>query len=576
MLSSPTPLTVAYPACLPPFLPTATPSIPKRILARALRLFSSDGLVCGVVGSGSNGLESPTPVPMPPTGQQASTVVSSQGDTIELVIHSPLKAAQLPRRRSLGWKGIGFGSGNIDDSDTQRYSDLTPAALGGGEKSRRRKKKAVPTTTTAPTATTKTTPPIAPSFSDDDDDAMSLVSVSELLRDTQIPPPRLTAALLDSREDAFSRTGSGESSAGRLADAFSEKWGAWVGEAHDNDSDEDFVAQSHRRLHSEHNQDGGNTGVGGRCARDFDNEALRLSPYDHQAYNPTPSSLTSGRYLATYPFSSTFSSLVTVNEDWIPDGRLSLSSGVTPAADLVALPWAENSSPHDSDTTRREKLRLVQGQPEALSVRSTDASAMTAGFSAGDGKSKDVWAVAKGPMDPISASNPLTERPPTWSYSSDRGYFDKRGKKNSGTMPSTAPRYSQGGPCKRDNETVQTSNADNFLPQPHMPAPLFNSIVQKRNTRGTMRAIATISDTGLTNRTKPGNYRGGRGSVLIKPFALRPSRRNGGIAGGNNRSGALGKTESREDTEAMLLEKKARTAWPTFEKSAKGLKEVDL
>ncbi|CAM9534693.1 unnamed protein product, partial [Laminaria digitata] len=129
----------------------------------------------------------------------------------------------------------------------------------------------------------------------DDGDALSVLSAVDLLEDPMGPSssssPRLTASLLDGHRISFthgSAGGSGGSgvgggvggvgggvgsSSGRLADAFSERWGAWVRDAPDSSGGGT----------SEQDRDQRVPALGGRRARDFDDEALLLSPYDPNA-----------------------------------------------------------------------------------------------------------------------------------------------------------------------------------------------------------------------------------------------------------------------------------------------------
>ena len=214
--------------------------------------------------------DSPTPVPMPPTGAGSNTVVSNQGDTIELVIHSPHKGTANHLRPS-GWLGgsdVGDSGGRGDGSSDRgdfgvRHDDpLPPLSLKHGEEdgSKRGHRHQATTATSTPSSI-------------DYDDVLSILSASELVVDdlvTEAPGPSCN-------------TNIERASSGRLADAFSDKWGAWVQEARSSDNEPARSGESELK----HERNGGSKNTsekegtcGDRSAPGFHHEALLQNPFE--------------------------------------------------------------------------------------------------------------------------------------------------------------------------------------------------------------------------------------------------------------------------------------------------------
>ncbi|CAN0406041.1 unnamed protein product, partial [Pylaiella littoralis] len=232
--------------------------------------------------------DSPTPVPMPPTGADSNAVVSNQGDTIELVIHSPHKSL-LHHRRPSGWFGSfarggddGGGDGDGDRGDhggrpeSQLFSTTGEAEdVDEGRQERGQRRHVMNTTE-------------SPSSSGDYDDALSILSASELTNAHDLETA-VMAAGAPPAETGVANNGGAPS--GRLADAFSEKWGAWV---RDTDSSDDGSAggegtgrrgYGHGRPSLADNGRAGSAartdgGASGHSAGEFDHEALLLNPFD--------------------------------------------------------------------------------------------------------------------------------------------------------------------------------------------------------------------------------------------------------------------------------------------------------
>ena len=214
--------------------------------------------------------DSPTPVPMPPSGPESNTVVSNQGDTIELVIHSPHKGS-LGHRQPPGWlgsgSGRGSGSGSGNNGGENHNRPLPPLSLRDGAKHEEEGSERRQQGMSAGSS----------SSSGDYDDALSILSASELVAAADLAVATSQEA---SQPDAEAAANEGAPS-GRLADAFSDKWGAWVQDARSSDDGSaDGGDDGHRSRGGARSTGGDALGRdGGRSARAFDHEALLLSPY---------------------------------------------------------------------------------------------------------------------------------------------------------------------------------------------------------------------------------------------------------------------------------------------------------
>eukprot|EP00903_Cladosiphon_okamuranus_P018675 g17189.t1 len=222
-------------------------------------------------------LDSPTPVPMPPSGPESNTVVSNQGDTIELVIHSPHKGS-LGHRQPPGWLGSGSGGGGGGGGNHRHPLPPFSQTDGEGDGGPRRRLKGMTAGST--------------SSSDDYDDVLSILSASELVAADDL---HLPASAVDVHAECESATANEGALSGRLVNAFADKWEAWVQEARSSDDGSADGRVSRRR--GRHTRGGvrsaraaafgkeggggggGGSSGGGRNARDFDHEALVLSPY---------------------------------------------------------------------------------------------------------------------------------------------------------------------------------------------------------------------------------------------------------------------------------------------------------
>lgn len=163
---------------------------------------------------------------MPSMGLSANTVVSSKGDTIELVVHSPTKVARpFGFSSSIDLNGIDNGGGGLIQEGGRAGS--------------------------------------MPVDSRASSDAGSLAELSALLAS-----PARSDLGLGPAESVPGSVGDATGGGGRLAHAFSERWGAWGSDA----KSEATVGCTGPRV--------GVTTVGGHRARYFDHEALLLSPYD--------------------------------------------------------------------------------------------------------------------------------------------------------------------------------------------------------------------------------------------------------------------------------------------------------
>lgn len=262
------PFISTFPPPPPPPLPAELSPVP-RIIDRVLHPISSYRHHQVPV---SVPPDSPTPVPMPPSGPESNTIVSNQGDTIELVIHSPHKGS-LSHRQPLGWLGSAGGGNDSDGGGNDRgdhHGPMPQSSLRGGQGAEEKASR-LPQEGIADGSA---------SSSNDYDDALSILSASELVA-TDDPTAATSTNPLQTNAGA---------SSGRLADAFSEKWGAWVQDVRSSDdrSAEEGEGFGHRGRgvtsaggcsFGEEDGRGGGGGNGGRTARKFDHEALLLSPY---------------------------------------------------------------------------------------------------------------------------------------------------------------------------------------------------------------------------------------------------------------------------------------------------------
>ena len=242
----------------------------------------------------------------------------------------------------------------------------------------------------------------------DDGDALSVLSAVDLLEDPMASPsPRLTASLLDGHRishahgsGAGSGAGGGSgggvgggSSNGRLADAFSERWGAWVRDTSDSSNGTSEQDRDDHRPPT----------LGGRRARDFDDEALLLSPYDPIAGTPTAAAAAAAAAataaaeaeaavsaaatppltpaVGDIPLSSCSSTLATNDDDYWTTGGRSISrfnADISPAS--TAAGWHEDADPSDRDDGGRSlpEQRRSEGSRSCPLASSAADSAGTA------------------------------------------------------------------------------------------------------------------------------------------------------------------------------------------------------
>lgn len=232
--------------------------------------------------------DSPTPVPMPPTGADSNAVVSNQGDTIELVIHSPHKGP-LHHRRPSGWFAsfTGGGGGDGDEGDRGDHRRRPEAQLFSitGEEDEQVIDEKVQQQKVIKTAA-------SPSSSDGYDDALSILSASELVNADDLGAIVMAAGAPAAGAGVANNEGTPR---GRLADAFSEKWGGWLKGANSSDDGSAEGGETGRRDDASGRPSPGDDGTAkttthcrletdgracGRSAREFDDEALLLSPFD--------------------------------------------------------------------------------------------------------------------------------------------------------------------------------------------------------------------------------------------------------------------------------------------------------
>lgn len=241
---------------------------------------------------------------MPLTGLDSNAVVSSEGDIIELVIHSPHKSVLHHRRPSEWFFGGGSGSGSGGGDRAENPQSVSLRDGGGGERKHERVRRQ-----------RMLTPTSIPS-SNDDEDVLSILSASELIAAEDSAPSQgaITAAAPPPTTDQGPVSSCRGTSYGRLADAFSEKWGAWVHDSNSSDSNDDTCAKGERIGHggvnsvqqsSTRDSDGGRRDAvggaqgrsigdgsynpsGGRSAREFDREALLQSPYESRSTIESP------------------------------------------------------------------------------------------------------------------------------------------------------------------------------------------------------------------------------------------------------------------------------------------------
>ncbi|CBN75743.1 hypothetical protein Esi_0167_0069 [Ectocarpus siliculosus] len=208
----------------------------------------------------------------PGAWERVSAGTRSEGDTIELVIHSPHKRALRPHRPS-GWFGSGGSSGgNSGGGGSDHRQSMPQFCLRDGQDGGNDRGLSSPST-------------------NDYEDALSILSASELVT----PDAEVPAAIAPAVASAGSANTEGARS-GRLADAFSEKWGSWVQDVNSSDSNDDGSGEGRRddgrdgsgyRLAFQDNGEekstaaggsGGGGGGGCRSAREFDNEVLSPVP----------------------------------------------------------------------------------------------------------------------------------------------------------------------------------------------------------------------------------------------------------------------------------------------------------
>lgn len=233
-----------------------------------------EGVGCGSLG------DAPTPVPLPPTGSRSNSVVSNRGDTIELVVHSPIKGTPPPasgRQLTSAWDkndAVGADAGRDEDLagagrrhgcgkpgkadiDVMLYSSMNGNSKGPVKEQTRTRDECAsllrnegsevePVAASpmagenrirAETGTSSSSPAVgdAPLSSADEEDVVSIRSVSDLhigVEESKNMPKGQGII-----------TGGGGSGGGmggcigdiqsptssRLAHAFPQKWGAWAG-----------------------------------------------------------------------------------------------------------------------------------------------------------------------------------------------------------------------------------------------------------------------------------------------------------------------------------------------------------
>lgn len=273
--------------------------------------------------------DSPTPVPMPPTGTRSNTVVSSLGDTIELVVHSPTKVPlQQYGGPSSAWTGHEVEAGDENPAERRHRRQDTYSPIS-----------------------TSDAPPCR-----QDDDALSVLSLSELLSCEPSPSPalHLTAALLEGRQDSVSQNDGGKQANGRHADAFSERWGSWLGSASSDNYDDTTERRHRQQLRDvEYGGDTGEVaGSVGRRAREFDNEALLLSPYDP---HPTTTATAAVRQIQDVPLLSPCSSISSAqsadDDDWT-DNKMSANYNAAVSMASTTVTWNEATSPDETDASQ--------------------------------------------------------------------------------------------------------------------------------------------------------------------------------------------------------------------------------
>lgn len=523
-----------------------------------------------MVDSSSDTLpDSPTPVPLPPTGPCSNAVVSSKGDTIELVVHSPTKIALQPGRLPSEWEVAIGGRGNADLGDHATLLSLTD----GNER------RADTTTAMA----TSPTPPIAPP-STDDDDVLSVLSASDLMTDPSPSSLRLTAPLLNNPRDSSRYTDSGESKGSRLADAFSERWGAWLGDASDNNDETTGQDNQGQSLHL-----GGSRGqtarTGGRRAREFDNEALLLSPYNpHSSITVRPANST-GADTPRSSCPSPTSTQAVDDKDWLLGNEASLKHGVSTAPTTVA--WTKNP---DIIHGEGAGLACLERQPSnAPIVCGATAAAKTSGHGGCNQQNDDGVGAVVDPATTRTSERPRWDRYASSDYGDTSGSSyptlgDARSDGEAGTAPSTASSRH-----RRDRRRWLSAStdsvADNDGEESQATTEAFVAVnARQRDARRTKGACSTTHEPEPTHRAETQGYQEEHDSVSPKRFARPSARGSDGGARGNNRSragrglnsGDEIKADSTEDRVAAILRREKSTARWSAPQPGGEFKEIDL
>ena len=284
---------------------------------------------------------SPTPVPVPSNGAHFNTTISSKGDTIEFVVQSPnmiAKSREQRPRRSLAWEWIVGRNGITEGGKQHRELSLarTPSfawSSGGGV------------------------------------DGHGHVSTAPSLGDSQggkqRPLPSLGPTLTQS-----SNVNRGEPSSGQLAQAFSKKWGSWLGDLSLGDS-ENTTGHEKRQRHPISKIGGGshdttttNITKLGETARgrlsDFDDETLSLSNQPRASTSPAGSTAVEENVPLSSDSSSSCTLLTDRDEEWTGDSTSTEYDNVVCAAYTVAR--KEASPPRDATGVPFKLTRQVRGK----------------------------------------------------------------------------------------------------------------------------------------------------------------------------------------------------------------------
>lgn len=507
---------------------------------------------------------------MPPTGRCANTVVSNQGDIIELVVHSPIKVAQ---GRSLPW-GFG-GSDNTVSEDGPGLSSLTGGRRGGdrrgdGQEEALRRRATTPDPSFVDLDTS----------ADDDDDVYSLVApsaVSSVEPSAPTGPPsslRLTAALLEDRNSGAVSgggvgIGNGGETNGRLADAFNERWGAWAGDF----SDDQGLPLS---------LGGGSTADGRRARRDFDREALLLNPYDHQAFTSPPVAV-EGEATAPRSRSSSSSTTQTGHEDdWMlttDDGHTSPRYGTVASAASTAAAWTDHAAPStDSDTAGRAP---PDRSPSKRNSSSSSRAAGTIPPAKSEHKARR------------TGTGVLAAADPTRSPSKARSKRHHASSNPSGASLASSPRPRSSRPLRRKKTDTKVAACDDKYPEGQRGALIDDD--NNPDDAGGGDSRTTDSSPKTEEFCSPSNTRGSklmdtegyqeeRGSISPKPHSWKraAARERGGGDGARGDERATGRVAERGPETAKFSEDDEEEAasgwrWSTADESTtRALKEIDL